>query len=191
MDDSDIEMLLQRRYAAGQAFVMRFPPEAHRDVQVRYVAPSCMGGFAWFTIDFEPLAEGRLGFEFVNPLGPDEIDPECAQALREGILLWLIGAARSELVFDRPSLPTNMELEGGVPVRQEAGPGLIALRAVLRHSRVHEVDSLPWTHVRAGWRAADKGLLGADAVEDPRDRAPQAPASNPEQAPQTDRSLLR
>lgn len=149
-----------------------------------------MGGFAWFTIDFEPLAEGGLGFEFVNPLGPEEIDPECAQALREGILLWLIGAARSELTFNRPSLPTTAELERGMPVRQEAGPGLIALRAVLRHSRVHEVDSLPWTHVRAGWRAADKGLLGADAAEDSRDRAPQASGSNSEPAPQADRRLL-
>ncbi|MEU9125155.1 hypothetical protein AB0C96_35885 [Streptomyces sp. NPDC048506] len=129
-----------------------------------------MGGFAWFTINFEPLEDGKLGFEFVNPLGPDEIDPECAQALREGVLLWLIEAARSELLLDRPSLPTNAELERGMPVRQEAGPGLIAIRAVLRHSRVHEVDSLPWTHVRASWRAADKGLLGADAAEDPRGR---------------------
>ncbi|RPK89808.1 hypothetical protein EES46_14940 [Streptomyces sp. ADI98-10] len=33
-----------------------------------------MGGFAWFTVDFEPLPDGRLGFEFVNPRGPEDID---------------------------------------------------------------------------------------------------------------------
>ncbi len=33
-----------------------------------------MGGFASFTVDFEPLPDGRLGFEFVNPRGPEDID---------------------------------------------------------------------------------------------------------------------
>ncbi|CAD5963848.1 MULTISPECIES: hypothetical protein [Streptomyces] len=152
---------------------MRFPCEARRDVHVRYTRPSCMGGFAWFTVDFEPLPDDRLGFEFVNPLGLADIDPECAQAVSEGILLWLTGAARDEIVFDRPPLPTPEELEAGVPVRSDAGPGFIALRAVLRHSRLHEVDSIPWAHVRAGWRAADKAMLGAEAADDPMDRAPQ------------------
>ncbi|WP_258466331.1 hypothetical protein [Streptomyces sp. OUCMDZ-4982] len=138
---------------------MRFPSEARRDVQVRYTWPSCMGGFAWFTVDFEPLPDGRLGFEFVNPLGPDDIGPECADAVREGILRWLTGATRNELTsHDRPPLPTAEELATGVHVRPEAGPGLIALRAVLRHSRLHPVDSLPIAHLGAGWQAADKGL---------------------------------
>ncbi|WNF28632.1 hypothetical protein RI138_18330 [Streptomyces sp. C11-1] len=151
---------------------MRFPAEARRDVHVRYTRPSCMGGFAWFTVDFEPLPDGRLGFAFVNPLGPEDIDAECAQAVSDGILLWLIGAARNEVVFDRPPLPSTEELNAGVPVRADAGPGLIALRAVLRHSRLHEVDSLPWAHVRAGWRAADKALRDGEAADDPMDRAP-------------------
>ncbi|MDX3488462.1 hypothetical protein [Streptomyces sp. ID05-18] len=61
---------------------MRFPAEARRDVHVRYTRPSCMGGFAWCTVDFEPLPDRRLGFEYVNPLGPDDIDAECAQEVR-------------------------------------------------------------------------------------------------------------
>ncbi|MFJ2080574.1 hypothetical protein ACIOGW_35935 [Streptomyces anulatus] len=35
-------------------------------------------------MDFEPLPDGRLGFEFVNPLGPDDIDAECAQEVSNG-----------------------------------------------------------------------------------------------------------
>ncbi|ESU50808.1 hypothetical protein P376_1219 [Streptomyces sp. HCCB10043] len=34
------------------------------------------------------------------------------------------------------------------------------------------VDSLPWTHARAGWRAAEKSWRGAEATDDPMDRAP-------------------
>lgn len=132
-----------------------------------------MGGFAWFTVDFEPLPDGRLGFEFVNPLGPEDIDAECAQAVSDGVLLWLIGTERKELYSVYcPQLPTAKELDAGVPVRPEAGPGLIALRAVLRHSRVHPVDSLPLAHRRAGWRAADKSWRGVEATGDPMDHAP-------------------
>ncbi|MFE1822522.1 hypothetical protein ACFW9S_26425 [Streptomyces anulatus] len=131
-----------------------------------------MGGFAVFTVDFEPLPDGRLGFEFVNPLGPDDIDAECAQEVSNGILLWLIGAGPQNVYFDRPLLPTAKELAAGVPVRPDVGPGLIALRAVLRHSRLHPIDSLPWTHTRAGWRAADKTWRGAEATGDPMDLAP-------------------
>ncbi|MFJ6609316.1 hypothetical protein ACIQPT_03465 [Streptomyces sp. NPDC091289] len=155
---------------------MRFPTEARHDVHVRYTRPSCMGGFAWFTVDFEPLPDGRLGFAFVNPLGPEDIDEECAQAVSDGILLWLIGAGPQNLNIDRPPLPTAKDLDAGVLVRPDAGPGLIALRAVLRHSRLHPVDSLPWTHTRAGWRAADKSWRGREATDDPMDRAPQSPA---------------
>ncbi|WP_228925248.1 hypothetical protein [Streptomyces sp. DH7] len=151
---------------------MRFPAEARRDVHVRYTRPSCMGGFAVFTVDFEPLPEERLGFEFVNPLGPDDIDAECAQEVSNGILLWLIGAGPQNVYFDRPLLPTAKELAAGVPVRPDVGPGLIALRAVLRHSRLHPIDSLPWTHTRAGWRAADKTWRGEKATGDPMDLAP-------------------
>ncbi|MFG2590349.1 hypothetical protein [Streptomyces sp. NPDC048438] len=151
---------------------MRFPAEARRDVHVRYTRPSCMGGFAWFTVDFEPLPDGRLGFEFVNPLGTEDIDAECAQAVSDGILLWLIGAGRESLhSVHRPRLPSAKELDAGVPVRPDAGPGLIALRAVLRHSRPHPIDSLPVTHTRAGWRAADKSWRGGEATADPMDRA--------------------
>ncbi|MEU0163279.1 hypothetical protein ABZ154_31920 [Streptomyces sp. NPDC006261] len=152
---------------------MRFPAEAHRDVHVRYARPSCMGGFAWFTVDFEPLPDGRLGFEFVNPLRPDDIDAECAQEVSNGVLLWLIGTERKDLFsVDCPQLPTAKELDAGAPVRPDVGPGLIALRAVLRHSRVHPVDSLPLIHRRAGWRAADKSWLGMEATGDPMDHAP-------------------
>ncbi|MBW3709702.1 hypothetical protein DTB58_38690 [Streptomyces griseus] len=151
---------------------MRFPAEARRDVHVRYTRPSCMGGFAVFTVDFEPLPDRRLGFEFVNPLGPDDIDAECAQEVSNGILLWLIGAGPQNVYIDRPPLPTPKELAAGVPVRPDAGPGLIALRAVLLHSRHHPIDSLPWTHARAGWRAADKTWRGTEAAGDPMDLAP-------------------
>ncbi len=131
-----------------------------------------MGGFAWFTVDFEPLPDGRLGFDFVNPLGPEDIDAECAEAVSDGILLWLIGAGPQNVNFDRPPLPTAKELAAGVLVRPDAGSGFIALRTVLRHSRLHPVDSLPWTHARAGWRAADKSWRGGEAADDPTDRAP-------------------
>ncbi|MFD0420956.1 hypothetical protein [Streptomyces parvus] len=99
--------------------------------------------------------------------------------MSDGILLWLIGAGPQHVTFDRPSLPAAKELAAGVPVRPDAGPGLIALRAVLRHSRLHSVDSLPWTHARAGrraaeesWRAAEKSWRGAEATDDPMGRAP-------------------
>ncbi|WP_329359880.1 hypothetical protein [Streptomyces anulatus] len=85
---------------------MRFPAEPRRDVHVRYARPSCMGGFAWFTVDFEPLPDGRLGFEFVNPLGPDDIDAECAQEVSNGVLLWLIGTEPKDLYsVDCPGSP--------------------------------------------------------------------------------------
>ncbi|MFJ2080603.1 hypothetical protein ACIOGW_36110 [Streptomyces anulatus] len=152
---------------------MRFPAEPRLDVRVRYARPSCMGGFAWFTVDFEPLPDGRLGFEFVNPLGPDDIDAECAQEVSNGILLWLAGTEPKDLYSVHcPRLPTAKELDAGVPVRQGAGPGFIALRAVLRHSRVHPVDSLPLTHRRAGWHAADKSWRSVEATGDPTDLAP-------------------
>ncbi|WP_045299814.1 hypothetical protein [Saccharothrix sp. ST-888] len=155
---------------------MRFPTEAHREVQVRYNQPSCMGGFARVALDFEPLPDGELGFEFLSLVGPDEIEPYCVEPLAEGIRLWLLGVPRDRLVPGRrPPVPDDGELRRGVPVRGEPGLGLIAVRAVLHDSRVHEIDSTPWAHLRAGRRAADKalsGALGRPVTEDLRDRAP-------------------
>ncbi|AJT61997.1 hypothetical protein T261_0307 [Streptomyces lydicus] len=50
-------------------------------VKVRYVTPRCRGGSAWFTIGSEPLEQGRLGFDFINPLGPRSRRLGPAQAL--------------------------------------------------------------------------------------------------------------
>ncbi|EHM24779.1 MULTISPECIES: hypothetical protein [Streptomyces] len=36
---------------------MRFPAEARLDVHVRCTRPSCVGGFAEFTVDLEPLLD--------------------------------------------------------------------------------------------------------------------------------------
>ncbi|WP_328401164.1 hypothetical protein OHS70_26310 [Streptomyces sp. NBC_00390] len=158
---------------------MRFPAEASRDVEVRYMAASCMGGFAWVTVDFEPLEGEALGMEFVNPLSPDELWPDCASALRQGILRRLAGVSRAGRSDDEPHMPGDEELRAGYPVLGDGDRGLIALRVVVRASRVHEVDTTASAHLRAGWRAADKGLFAAAATDDPRDRAGGAPRGTP------------
>jgi hypothetical protein len=176
---------------------MVFPPRAVRDIRVRYVTPSCQGGTAIVTVDFEPLLGGTPGFVFVDAVdwsksADDLVTPEelryCADKFAEGILLTLAGAdgpaAGSPGMIGpyRSTFPLGEAVPGtfahalaeGFPLRgQENGP-LISVRAVLRESRHHVIDSVPFTYRRAGRRAAHKAMsriYGTPLESDPADRA--------------------
>ncbi|WP_274029567.1 hypothetical protein [Streptomyces sp. MMBL 11-1] len=83
-------------------------------------------------MDFEPLPDGRLGFEFVNPLGPEDIDAKWAQAVSDGALLWLIGAGLRNAHFDRPPLPRRRSSLRGYPCARTRDRGSCA-----RYSGTH------------------------------------------------------
>lgn len=176
---------------------MTFPPRALRDVRVCYTQPSCMGGTADITVDFEPLPGGALGFEFVDAVdwtgSADELIPleelrDCADKVGEGILLNLLGMPREQMVpdtvrghrFQFPLSDTGASgtltqaLSQGVPLCGDAHRPLIAVRIVLRRARHHIVDSGPAIFRRAGHRAAHKAIRQIDGIafdRDPKDRA--------------------
>ncbi|MFC5747614.1 hypothetical protein [Actinomadura rugatobispora] len=154
-----------------------FPGRAVRGVEVRYGSVgNCAPDFAWFSLDFEPLPEGRLGYEFAGGLdhGFDAYDrqvhEECAPAIERGVRLNLTGLPRPRSIVlsgaEPPAVPID-RLDG------EAGGPLLAVRVVLTRVRYHPVDSAPPVHRYAGWRAAHKArrlLAGARPDPDPRDR---------------------
>ncbi|RCV58601.1 hypothetical protein [Marinitenerispora sediminis] len=152
-----------------------FPPHAVSEVRIRQSRPSCQGGFAHITVDFEPLPDGVLGFEFADLADwarPAEDDVpgaelrECSEAVAAGALLTLAGATEYEVrwgemgtVLSRrfPSEPPGTAghaLRRGVPLLGAAGAPLLAVRMVLREARHHPVDSFPRVFRSAGAMAA-------------------------------------
>ncbi|XVQ15710.1 hypothetical protein ACQP1W_25290 [Spirillospora sp. CA-255316] len=155
----------------------RWPARAVRDVEVRYgTVGNCAPDFAWFRLDFEPLPEGRSGYEFIDDLdyGFDRYDREMheeyAPWISLGVRLNLTGRPQARYVTLAESEPPAVPIDrlDGV-----AGGPLIAVRVVLTRVRYHAVDSGDGVHRYAGWRAAHKArrlLEGARPDPDPRDR---------------------
>ncbi|MFB9904140.1 hypothetical protein [Allokutzneria oryzae] len=162
-----------------------FPHRPVRGVSVRYgTVANCFPDFVSFSLDFEPLADGRAGYEFVSDLdyGFDEysheLHAECAPAISQGVLLNLSGA---------PQSPNQLTVDvdtGSLPVGRldntEGGP-LLAVRVVLTRVRYHLVDSASATHRYAGWRAAHKArcaLFGTTPDPDHKDWTTAVPGTS-------------
>ncbi|NYE50881.1 hypothetical protein HDA32_006001 [Spinactinospora alkalitolerans] len=169
---------------------MLFPPRAVRGVRVHYARPSCQGGTADVSVDFEPLPDGAPGFEFVDAVdwsrsADDAVPPEelrdCADAVGEGVLLTLSGVPWTEMVLSAPGTvrghrfrfpPGDADAPGtfahalarGVPLLGEADRPLIATRVVLRRARHSIIDSFPGVFRRAGHQAARKAISRTDGL---------------------------
>ncbi|WP_030432595.1 translation factor GTPase family protein [Allokutzneria albata] len=125
-----------------------FPHRAVRDISTRGgTVSACAADYVNFSLDFEPL--GSAGYEFVTKVdGLDEhereVHEECAPSILYGVLLNFTGAGMNDDLIPVGRLDNA-----------EDGP-LIAVRVVLTRARYHLVDSAPYAHRHAGWRAARK-----------------------------------
>ncbi|GAA0320889.1 hypothetical protein NE235_18360 [Actinoallomurus spadix] len=125
--------------------VETFPPYPIRGVRARYFhQTSCPGDFADVTVDFEPWEEG-LTFEVV---GSATVEDHFRRDL-PGFRAALVEGIREELAERVTDVP-------------------VALAVVLRHIRVHEVDS----------RDASFRMAGRVAVREALDRL-QGPPPRP------------
>lgn len=127
---------------------MTFPGRAVRGLKFFNHRPgNCAPDFVLFTLDFEPLPDGRTGYEFVADLdyGFDEFEQachdECAPAISQGVLINLAGSPKPKLFGEAPPLPEVHTVDGQP----------IALRVVLAKVRYNLVDSAPGPHRAGAW----------------------------------------